>query len=325
MFSPKRTITIIAPLLIITSITLFFSIGCAGMEKKPTEKTVETERAALEAEEAESKEAPLPEPVITDVTLANGAESARTGEQITISVGGENYDSLQFKFYPDAEFIEASSHTYIRFGVKTIDIKASNRDNEVYVQFSLPIIGTATVNVDKQEVEHSKNLDKNLEDGIITFIIEGDGDYDMVEVFYNGTSVYKTEKKESYTARVPFVGERTFTPRLFHRNRTVAECNRLTIRGLNTPPELTGEFSKIITGRTGEPLTFSLADAVSDKNGDTLLFEMKHAPEGSILGPHTGEFTWTPEKSGYYLIEFYVYDYPHKTGEIWLQRMLTIE
>jgi hypothetical protein len=257
------------------------------------------------------------------VVDAGGDGTVRTGEAFTVEVEAENYTSLSYKFGAERGAQEQAdtdnSHSFSRFGVKTVTVVAEKGEYREEKTFRFPVVGEAEVRLDKHELQHSKK-----DQALVRATIEGNGSYDTVKVFYKDRVVFEAPRQVQYQCNIPFVGKKTFYPRLFEENKKVAETNSVTITGLNKPPERKSEFSKVITGQVGEPVTFDLSEAVYDPNSDTLLFEMKYAPPGATVGKHSGEFSWTPQSAGLYIIDFFVYDFPYRTGEIWLQRLLRI-
>ncbi len=281
-------------------------------------RAVETEKQK-EAEEAEEK--PVPEPRVRSVSLERGKESVRVGEEVTIHVDTVDADEISFDFEGDGRFTSQNSYRYSTFGIKTVHVRAVNPAHSTTKTISFPVTGTATVSLDTNEIQHSKNENEAL----INADIDANGSYDTVHLYYDDELIVALEKQNEYSINIPFVGEYTFQVHLFEQGRTVAGCNDVTITGLNAPPELTDEFSKLIEGNVGEEVSFDLSESVTDPNQDRLRFIMEGAPEDVAFDEKTGTFRWTPQQAGLYLIDFYVFDYPYETGNVWLQRMLTIE
>jgi hypothetical protein len=310
------SLSVIAAVVLIVSSCATGGTGTAATEKQ----TATAEEGNGEGAEKAAEES-VPEPEIRSVSLKNGKESVKTGEEVIIHVDAAEADELTFDFEGDGNFISDSTYRYSTFGIKTVHIRAQNPVHTTTKTFSFPVTGTAAVSLDTNEIQHSKNENEAL----ISADIDTDGTYDTVAVFYNDALILELEKQDEYSANIPFVGEYTFQVRLYEQGEKVAVCNDITITGLNEPPVLNDEFSKLIEGNVGEELTFDLSESVTDPNQDRLRFIMEGAPDGVEFDERTGTFRWTPGQAGLYLIDFYVFDYPYETGNVWLQRMLAVE
>lgn len=314
--------------------TVFFLFACTTPQKgeKFSTKERETESASETQEQVSESEGKLAavekeeieKPVIRSINLINSLDetfpTVDVGAICTLEVTADRYEVIEYDFRSDGAFQTDNTFTYDRFGVKTITVRAKSERYSTEQTYDLRVKGSAEVIAEPLEIQHDRNGG-----AVVTATLDGEGDYDTVRLFYDERLLIEAQRAENYQVHIGFVGERTFDVTLFHRGVQVADCNPVNITGLNDPPILVGEFSKIVPGSVGEELSFVLAESVEDPNSDPLLFEIMYAPEGAAFNRRTGRFQWTPQETGFFLVEFTVSDFPYGEGEIWLQRMLAIQ
>jgi hypothetical protein len=283
-------------------------------------ETGEEEQSQIDEQEPQEPVEPIPDPEPPRfVSAAFSPLSPVVGETVTVIIEGVNYDVVEYDF--GFGFVYEARHIYDSFGIHPVSVRLTKDDMHVTETGDIPVAGLAVITLDGVEIEHNMSGKS-----VITATINGKGEYDEVRGYYEGNSIFSSGMRESYELPIDFVGARIFSAVLFGNGVKVADCNEVTITGLNSPPSKPeyegGTFLKI---KAGDEVAFSVSAA--DPNDDEILYELKPVPDGADFNVKTGEFSWTPEESqtGMVLLNFRAYDLPFMTKRSFAQRGLFVE
>ena len=301
-------------------------VAVLAEQKQPDQPETETEME-MEMEESTEDEAddsvavvkPAPLPPLELPPISHEPSSVMAGDEVLLIVGQNDYDSIHFDFGDGRKL--GNVHTYAGYGYKDVGITVKKGDRQAEALYSLFVFGNATVTLDRHEVDHDLSGQP-----VLTGVVEGDGTYDSILVEENGAAIATFVFSDFYGIPVPFTGERTFQISLLERGKKVADCGQVTITGLNSPPERPiYEGDPFVLARVGTELVFEITSA--DPNNDTVIYEIKYAPEGSEFDQSTGQFTWTPSnnQTGLFLMQFYAYDDPFLERAPFAQRGVIVE
>lgn len=285
-----------------------------------TPEETDTAEIASVTEEEPTSTAPTQEaeplPQLTPAVLP---EKPRTGEEITVSVDEDVYETVLFDF--GAGPVETNSHTYQTFGVKTVDVTAVSGEQSTSARLQFPVFGEGRLSLESNEVEHDSSWEP-----VVNATLQADGEFDTIKIFENGVELYEIPAPESYRIPVPFTGEREFSAELYHLDVHVADIAPVTIIGLNSPPPKPAyEGAQFISASPGEEVEFSVT--ARDPNNDPVRFDVKFAPENAVFDEDTGIFIWTPSAAerGVYLLHFTAYDVPYGLASPFTQRGIMVQ
>jgi hypothetical protein len=292
----------------------------AAPEPEPEPEPEPASEEPLEAppEEVAPEPEPEPEPLAPPL-LSLEPLRATVGELVTVSVDQSLYDSVAFDF-GDGES-QSPEHTYQRFGIKTVRVEVTRQEQTAAAALRINVTGTAGIKLETDTVQHDATWKP-----LVRATLEADGDYDTIAILQFGRELTRIDRQDSYVVPVPYEGTREFSGELFYHGKRVAEIGAVALTGLNAPPGRPFyEGAKFVIATAGEEIQFTVA--AEDPNNDTLLFEVKFAPDGSVFDPDTGVFTWTPtaKQKDLYLMNFYVYDAPYNLKSRFVQRGIIVQ
>jgi outer membrane biosynthesis protein TonB len=287
-------------------------------ESEPEPESEQTSEAPPEEVVPEPEPEPKPEPLAPPL-LSHEPQRATVGEPVTVSLDQSLYDSVTFDF-GDGES-QSPEHTYRRFGIKTVRVEVTRQEQTAAAALRINITGTAGIKLETDTVQHDATWKP-----LVRATLEADGDYDAIAILQFGRELTRIDRQDSYVVPVPYEGTREFSGELFYHGKRVAEIGAVALTGLNAPPRRPSyEGAKFVMASVGEEIQFTVA--AEDPNSDTLLFEVKFAPDGSVFDPDTGVFTWTPtaKQKDLFLMNFYVYDVPYNLKSRFVQRGIIVE
>lgn len=290
------------------------AVAPAEPEPEPEEPPAEPDQEVEPEPEPEPKPEPLAPPL-----LSLKPRAATVGEPVTVSLDRSLYDSVTYDFGNGPS--QSPVHTYQRFGIETVRVEVTRQEQTSSAELRVNIAGTANVRLETDTVQHDATWKP-----LVHAELEGDGDYDTIAILQFGREILRVGRQDSYFLPVPFEGTREFSAELYYRGKKVAQIGPVALTGLNAPPGRPFyEGPRFITTESGEEIQFTVA--AEDPNNDRLFFEVKFAPDGSVLDPETGVFTWTPtaKQKDLFLMNFYVYDVPYNLKSRFVQRGIIVQ
>lgn len=305
------------------SVTTKTTPAKAVTEKPAPGKTISTKTAPAKAiDEKPVVEAPVAsEPVVVLPRISGFTVSKRsvaTGELLNVSFVAENAERIAVDFGMGKT--ETHSYAYTSFGAKTISVIAVNAEGIAHAEKTVAVKGIFVPQVPMLTVSHNA-----LWKPVTTGRIIGMGTYDEVQGFIEGQQVFSVPSASLYEIPVPFVGSRKIDLQLFERDLPVSRPVTITMTGTNEPPSKPSfDGPALLNAKAGESISFRVLS--SDPNDDPLRFDALPLPDGALIDPETGLFSWTPTAGqvGYHLINFHVFDRPYDTHNGFAQRTILV-